>query len=323
MKNEKYYIPTEIERWISDQDPADQDIYRKLWLETGELPVSAPDVSEDELNEAFSAVSSILFEDTNHSESGNRSAVRGYIGRSQLVYWAAAAIVTIAASLGYMLYITGNIDVNAAYGEQVSYVFNDGSSVALNSGSSITFRRSFSSSVRHVTLNGEAFFEIEGDSRPFIVETHNAVVKVMGTSFNVRSRRDQAEDETSVVLSDGEVEFYPRARPDNSVLLKPGQLSRLKELSERPTEPEEARVERFLAWRQGGLFFNDQPLELIFSEIERRFNARIEANPEAIHNQRFSVLYSRPESAERVLRDICEENMLTMNVIGENQFEIY
>ncbi|TVQ12627.1 MAG: DUF4974 domain-containing protein [Balneolaceae bacterium] len=323
MKNEKYFIPADIERWISEQDPEDQEIYRKLWLETGELPASAPDVSEDELNEAYAAVSSILFEDSNQNKPEYRGTNSELTGRSQLYYWAAAAVLTIAASLGYMLYITGSIDVNAAYGEQVSYVFTDGSSVDLNSGSSISFRRSFSSSVRHVTLNGEAFFEIGEDSRPFIVETHNAMVKVMGTSFNVRSRQDQAEDETSVVISDGEVEFYPRARPDNSVLLKPGQLSRLKELSERPTEPEEATVERFLAWRQGGLFFNDQPLELIFSEIERRFDARIEANPEAIQNQRFSVLYSRPESAERVLRDICEENMLTMNVIGENQFEIY
>lgn len=323
MKNHRDHIPSEIERWISEQDPDEQAVYRQLWLDTGELPASVPEITDAELNEAYAAVSSVLFEDGNYNEPENRNPVHSAGRISRLTYWAAAAILTIAVSLGYIFFITGTVDVNAAHGEQISYVFSDGSSVDLNSGSSISFRRSFTSSERHVTLYGEAFFEIEGDSRPFIVETHNAVVRARGTKFNVRSRSDHAEDETSVLLSDGEVEFFPRARPDNNVFLKPGQLSRLKELSERPTEPEEATVERFLAWRQGGLFFNDQPLELIFSEIERRFDARIEANPQSIKDQRFSVLYSSPESAERVLRDICDENMLTMNVIGENRFEIF
>ncbi|MFN2373891.1 MAG: FecR family protein [Cyclonatronaceae bacterium] len=323
MNNRRQQIPNEIERWISEQEADEQAVYRQLWVETGELPTPAQEITDDELNEAYAAVSSVLFEDSNHNKLKNRNPgqIAGRISR--LTYWAAAAMVTIAVSLGYIFFITGTVDVNAANGEQISYVFSDGSSVDLNSGSSISFRRSFSSSERHVTLYGEAFFEIEGDSRPFIVETHNAVVRARGTSFNVRSRSDHAEDETSVVLSDGEIEFFPRARPDNSVFLKPGQLSKLRELSERPTDPEEATVERFLAWRKGGLFFNDQPLELIFSEIERRFDARIEANPQSIKDQRFSVLYSSPESAERILRDICEENMLTMNVIGENRFEIF
>jgi transmembrane sensor len=323
MNNHRYQIPIDIEKWISEQNPDDQAVYRKLWRETGEIPAIAPDVTDEELKEAYAAVSSVLFDDGKLISPENRVPDQSAGRIHRLTYWAVAAIVTIAASLGYIFFITGTVDVNAAHGEQISYVFSDGSSVDLNSGSSITFRRSFSSSERHVTLYGEAYFDIEGDSRPFIVETHNAVVRARGTRFNVRSRSDHAEDETSVVLSDGEVEFFPRARPDNNVFLKAGQLSRLRELSERPTEPEEATVEPFLAWRQGGLFFNDQPLELIFSEIERRFDARIEANPLSIKDQRFSVLYSRPESAERVLRDICEENMLTMNVIGENRFEIF
>lgn len=316
-------MPPELEKWISEQDPSEQEVYRKLWMETGALPAAAPVVSDEELNEAYNAVSSILFEDSDRNKTDIRDFESEKNGRSRFIYWAAAALITIAASVGLLLYTTGTVDINAAYGEQVSYVFSDGSSVDLNSGSSIRFRREFFSSARHVSLNGEAFFEVETGSGPFVVETHNAVVEVTGTSFNVRSRSDHVESETSVVLSEGEVLFFPRARPDNRVFIKPGQLSRLEELSEKPTEPEEASVESFLAWRQGGLFFNDEPLEFIFTEIERRFDARIEANPLAIKDQRFSVLYSKPESAERVLRDICEENMLTMNVIGENRFEIY
>ncbi|MFU8860822.1 MAG: FecR family protein [Cyclonatronaceae bacterium] len=323
MKNEKQSIPPELEKWIGELDPSEQEVYRKLWMETGDLPAVVPQVSDDELNEAYDAVSSILFEDENHDNPRNVNPESHKKGRNHIFYWAAAAVITIAASVGYLLYTIGNVDINAAYGEQISYEFSDGSSVDLNSGSSIRYRRGFFSSERHVTLNGEAFFEIGSSSAPFIVETHNAVVRVTGTSFNVRSHSDHVENETSVVLSEGEVQFFPRARPDNSVFLKAGQLSRLKELSEKPTEPEETTVESFLAWRQGGLFFNDEPLEFIFREIERRFDARIEANPVAIKDQRFSVLYSKPESAERVLRDICEENMLTMSIVGENRFEIY
>jgi transmembrane sensor len=247
----------------------------------------------------------------------NESRPRSYM------FWAAAAVLIMALSVGYIMHLNSEISVYAPYGEQISYVFSDGTSVDLNSGSSLHFSRNFDSGSRRVSLQGEAFFDVESDERPFIVETHNAMLRVTGTSFNVRARTGASENETSVVLTEGGLEFIPRITPDNSVILKPGQLSRLKELSERPTEPEETTTESFLAWRSGGLFFSDEPLTHIFSEIERRFNARIDVSPELVTDQRFSVLYTRPESAEIILRDICTENQLNMAVLEENRFRIY
>src|SRR5690554_4801757 len=62
---------------------------------------------------------------------------------------------------------------------------SDGTKVYLNSDSEISYGSEFSDSLRHVSLKGEAFFEVAKESRPFVVETQGTKIRVLGTSFNV------------------------------------------------------------------------------------------------------------------------------------------
>lgn len=62
----------------------------------------------------------------------------------------------------------------------------DGSTVKMNASTRIDYPERFSADIRKVKLSGEAFFQVTRDTlRPFIIETENASVEVLGTSFNV------------------------------------------------------------------------------------------------------------------------------------------
>lgn len=64
----------------------------------------------------------------------------------------------------------------------------DGSVVYLASGSQITYPSRFDKHKREITLRGDAFFEVAKDKNaPFVIDANVMKIKVLGTSFNVRT----------------------------------------------------------------------------------------------------------------------------------------
>ena len=79
----------------------------------------------------------------------------------------------------------------------------DGSVVTLNKNLGITYPTSFTGKRRNITLNGEAFFNVSTDKRRlFIIAVNDVTVKVVGTSFNIKS----FEGKTEVIVETGIVE---------------------------------------------------------------------------------------------------------------------
>lgn len=66
-------------------------------------------------------------------------------------------------------------------------------------GSTLSYGKTFSPHDRTVKLDGEAFSSwLPSRDHPFFVKTNTVVVKVVGTSFNVKMYKDT--DDTEVVL---------------------------------------------------------------------------------------------------------------------------
>jgi len=107
---------------------------------------------------------------------------------------------------------------------------------------------------RRVQLEGQAFLEVQPDTRPFVVETPEAVVTVLGTRFGVRS----ADGQTEVVLVEGRVALNGRGRTEAPVVLTPGQRS-LVAAGQAPEPPEPVRVPEALRWT-GLHVFDGMPL---------------------------------------------------------------
>ena len=85
---------------------------------------------------------------------------------------------------------------------------NDGTKVHLNAGTTLSYSKNFNSTSREVTLNGEAYFEVEKGSSPFIISTDLAKVTVLGTKFNVRSREDGFE----IGVNEGKVKIENKTK---------------------------------------------------------------------------------------------------------------
>ena len=108
------------------------------------------------------------------------------------------------------------------YGSRSQLILPDGTKVWLNGGSKLDYPKQFSGSLREVTLEGEAFFDVtENKHHPFLVHTKTFTVKVLGTAFNIRAYND--EDSATASLIRGSVEVELHARKNNKVLLRPSE----------------------------------------------------------------------------------------------------
>lgn len=107
-------------------------------------------------------------------------------------------------------------------GNRTKIVLPDGSGVWLNAGSKLEYDKSFGKTIREVHLDGEAYFDVvKNPERPFIVKTHAANIKVLGTTFNVRSYPGDNKVETSLIR--GSVEVTLHKRPAEKWVLKPNE----------------------------------------------------------------------------------------------------
>jgi transmembrane sensor len=85
-------------------------------------------------------------------------------------------------------------------GQQMDVILSDGSSIRLLAGSTLVYPEPFAKNERKVFLEGEGFFKVSKDStKPFIVETDHLQTRVLGTSFNITSYKDQQAVSVTVV----------------------------------------------------------------------------------------------------------------------------
>ena len=93
----------------------------------------------------------------------------------------------------------------AATGEIADTVqLADGSQVIVNPYSRLKYPAEFKPETRNVSLEGSAFFEVQGDAnRPFKISVAASIIEVVGTKFTV----NQEMDSVFVAVVEGIVKF--------------------------------------------------------------------------------------------------------------------
>lgn len=219
-------------------------------------------------------------------------------------YWHyAAAAVALIGLIGLGFALTPRT-LTIANGQTKTIQLNGGTTITLNSGSTLSYPRWFSLWERSVSLEGEAYFEVSHNGKPFKVKTPNALVTVMGTSFNVRAWSNEPQVQTHVFLKEGKVALEPRDNPHEKVILSPGQSSAVIG-NDQPVSPEKANAKKAIAWLQNGLAFDNQPLAVIFDEISRRYAIQIRVQNERLLKEKLTIYISDMKGAEQTLADIC------------------
>ena len=320
-ENKNKNLPGELDKELQKLSEADVKGLQEVWDLAGSAPASGfPDPAK--LDQVWLAVEGKIERDRRDTEltpADDRPAVkRVKSARIIRMRWLAAAAVLVVGIVGTQLWFAP-VTVTVPYGETASVQLSDGSSVELNSGSSIRYARSFGEE-RKVKLQGEAFFDVQRENRPFIVETFNSSVQVLGTSFNVKAWDN--ESKTVVALQSGSVQVNGMTQADESVRLIPGQTARIETDGILLSPSEERLVPASLAWRTGDFAYSEEALSAVMSDIERRFDTQITITPSSLGSRKTKYNRKNPGAASIVLEELCASLGLAFRSI-DSGFEVY
>ena len=144
----------------------------------------------------------------------------------------------------------------------------DGSKVWLNAGSSLKYPTQFNDKQRVVSMQGEAYFEVESDKEhPFIVKTKQLTVEATGTAFNVNA---YAPDHVAAVtLVKGKVAVTLDQK--KTISLSPGEKIDYN-LATSLYNVNKTNTYKWCSWKDGILIFRDDPLEYVFKRLGQTYN---------------------------------------------------
>ncbi|MCF7568530.1 DUF4974 domain-containing protein [Sabulilitoribacter arenilitoris] len=170
-------------------------------------------------------------------------------------------------------------------GDKKEIYLPDGSKIVLNAESELIYPKEFNDSIREVTLIGEAFFDIKRNvNKPFIVNTNSIKIKVLGTSFNVKSYDKDKKVETTLVT--GKVELIKDK--ETPIVLAPSQKAVFYK-KENKLEIEEVKsLEVVVAWKEGKLIFKKTSLQEVVIDLERKYNVKININSQKLLNYEYT-----------------------------------
>jgi len=183
--------------------------------------------------------------------------------RSIYLYAASAAAILIFLVIGLLPQMETFTTEN---GEITNVTLPDDSEVTLNAGSQIVYSGNRFNTHRKVQLTGEAYFKVS-KGNTFSVVTTEGTIKVLGTTFNVRSR----DKKLSVICYTGKVKVSDHftsvylAKGEKTAKL-PGEILQ----DAQPTDTNEG-----LKWRNGLFYFQNTSLKEVLAELSRQYDAVI------------------------------------------------
>ena len=186
-----------------------------------------------------------------------------------------------------------DIVVQAPLGSKTKLTLPDGSTVWLNAGSKMVYSQGFGVSDRRLAFQGEGYFEVEkNDEMPFLVQTHDVNVTVVGTKFNFRN---YPEDEEAVVeLLEGKVALENQLKEESVRYLSPNEKMVLHKATGK-MDITSAKVKEATLWTENILLFDEDLLPDIVRKLERSYHVRIEIENEDLKQARFYGQFNQLE----------------------------
>ncbi len=204
----------------------------------------------------------------------------------------AAVILLVVSSVFYLTDLFSNsFELIKNQTEQVQkYTLPDNSVVFLNINAELKYN--VTKSKRNIKLNGEAYFEVEKGEAPFIIETKNSFIKVVGTKFLVDSKNKK----TKLVVTEGIVEFGNKNK--KFVTVTKDHVS-ICENQNPPSKPERIITIKELEWLCKPLTFKNMYLRDVLAKLEKRFNVKYYLLKKSLGLKRLTAEF-RNESLETI-----------------------
>ena len=214
---------------------------------------------------------------------------------------AVSILLLISVSLTYFLNKGNAVGETHRYttsvGETREVILPDKSKVLLNSSSTLIVPEQFTNQNRDVVLIGEALFDVTKDrQRPFRVETSHLQVEVLGTRFFMKSY--QNEKNISTILEEGSVKLKGDFSDREQYIMIPGQKAIVDKETMRMVVISNYKPKE--SWESGYLVFDEEKLEQIILQLERKFGMRFILVDKELNNYTYTGRF-RDESVFEIL----------------------
>lgn len=207
-------------------------------------------------------------------------------------------------------------EIYTGNGSRTHLTLPDGTLVWLNAGSRINYEKNFGAAQRIVNLTGEAFFDVAPNAgKPFVIHTSRIDIRVLGTSFNVKSY--PSDKTTEATLIRGSIEISIRNRPSDKIILKPNEKlvvnnedsSRLEKeklprrhepgnneslvVIKKPTYEEHSGAIIETSWVDNKLIFQDEEFSNLARLMERWYGVTIRFDDSGKETLRFTGIFEK------------------------------
>ncbi|UZR98472.1 FecR family protein [Chondrinema litorale] len=262
------------------------------------------------------------------SKKDRITSITDFILSKDFIRYAAVFIIFVGISLIY--YKNTPLDINeqpqvahwpiltkeVSKGKKLALSLSDGSKIKLNAESKLIFPEKFTGNNREVFLKGEAYFEIaKNPEKPFVINSGDLVITVLGTSFNVNSY--EGNNNVQVAVSSGKVavRLNEKQWKDNTTFLTKNQVLTFDKKTN-SIKSEIKDVTDLIAWKDKTLIFEDATLEIIKKKLERWYDVEIEIKVEEEKQRKFNGRYTNP-TLKQVLEGICYSSKLKYTIEGK------
>ena len=203
------------------------------------------------------------------------------------------------------------VNASTAKGQMYEFTLPDGTHVWLNADSKISFPSQFNGTARKILLSGEAYFEVAKDkAHPFVVESKDQQVEVLGTHFNLNSY-DDALSSTVTSLLEGSVKVTGKG---GARILKPGErgINTIKGVMLLRGSAEDD-----VDWKNGDFIFRQESLAEIMRRVSRWYGVDVIYEEDVDQMQTFSGSVSRSKPVSAILGIMQSTGQVKFRIAGK------
>lgn len=218
-----------------------------------------------------------------------------------------ASVATVLLLISLFIFKSQNTIIQTDIADTKEFILPDGSQVIMNAVSKITYNKASFFDEKTLFLEGEAYFKVK-KGKSFTVSTSNGDVTVLGTQFNVSSRKKNFE----VYCSEGKVQV---TNYNDNVILTAGEFAFAKADTPLSLMTSTARVP---AWRTGKTNFQKAPLHEVFESLQRYYD--IEIVSKDIDDTRKYHGFFEHNDLHKALSQICDPMKIGYTIEGKKVY---
>ena len=253
-----------VKSWIAESVENEKHYthYKLIWEESRKLGLTGH-IDENAAWRRFQ----VLLQKKDAEKVRRNSSVNETKTRRIFLRIAAAACLFFTIGIAAYFYFTSIITISS--GDQVLIkTLPDNSVITLNKNATLSYEKGFNKTGRKVTLSGEAFFNVAPDKqKPFQIEVGDAVVTVVGTSFNIKDD----EEGTQVIVETGMVTVQVK---NNRVKMLPHQKMVIRKGSEELVVHQN-EDELYNYYRTNEFICKNTPLNQLIDALNKNFDTHI------------------------------------------------